>query len=258
MKQKDRSLISKMNIENSAIIVNQTDKDSSEIINYENNSCILWIDSLSKGLSVSRNLALKNSNADICHLADDDLIYMKNYKEVILKAFDRYKDADIIAFIVDGRNGKFKSYSDRAAKLNYVTSMKVSSVQIAFRRKSLVDNGISFREEFGSGAYFYAGEENILLYDCLKAGLRIYFVPEKIAEIYLGGSSWFEGFNKHYFITKGAAFTAMSRFFSDLLILQFAIRKIKLYKNDTSILNAIRYMYRGKKEFLLKYSSKKK
>ena len=52
-----------------------------------------------------------------------------------------------------------------------------------------------------------------------------------------------------YFRTKGAMFYALSKKYSFFLILQFAIRKYGLYKNETSFFNALKYMRSGKNEY---------
>jgi hypothetical protein len=36
-----------------------------------------------KGLSKNRNNCLKNSKSDICHICDDDLIYLKDFSKII-------------------------------------------------------------------------------------------------------------------------------------------------------------------------------
>ena len=94
------------------------------------------------------------------------------------------------------------------------------------------------------------GEENIFLYDALKKGKKIYYVPIKIAELKEVESTWFAGYDEVFFISRGANYCAMSRFFSHFLILQFALRKKELYIEKMSTAKAIKYMYKGRKEYL--------
>jgi len=58
--------------------------------------------------------------------------------------------------------------------------MKVSTVEIAFRRKVIIDNKLRFDESFGLGTNFPTGSEFIFLTDALKKGLNILYVPEVI------------------------------------------------------------------------------
>lgn len=249
MNQNDYSLIDKMNINSNAIIINQCGENSIKDLTRNNNQ-IKWINSDEIGLSNSRNMAIKSSTKDICLLADDDLEYIDNYQKIILKQFKLYPNADIITFKVEGINSKFKNYYSKTRKLNYLTSMKVSSVEIAFRTNSIKRNNIKFNKLFGAGSKYYAGEECIFLTDCLKKGLKIRYVPIKIANLYIGNSTWFKGYKEDFFITKGAVFAAMSKWFSIPYILQFALRKYKLYSKEITMITAIDNMLKGRRKYL--------
>lgn len=249
MYQADHSLIKKMNIKTDAIVINQCNTNIVQNIDIENLH-VKWIDSKDRGLSKSRNMALEHVNCDVCLLADDDLEYLLNYDETVLTQFHRYPDADIIAFQIGGIEKTYKNYYQRSRKINIFTSMKISSVEIALRVDSIKKANIKFNEIFGAGAKYFLGEESIFLSECLKRGLIIMYVPVKIADLHLGNSTWFKGFNKEYFCSKGAALTAISKRFSIFLIIQFAIRKNVQYKNTTKLRKAISYMLDGRKQYL--------
>ena len=249
MNQQDYELINEMNIDTNAIVINQGDRKSVDKFN-SNNSKITWINSKSRGLSKSRNIALRNATSAVCLLADDDLKYIKGYKDIILEQFKLYPNADIITFQVEGIENKFKDYYNKPRNLNYLTSMKVSSVEIAFKVDSIRKKDICFNELFGSGAKYISGEESLFLIDSLKSGLKLQYVPIKIADLHLGESSWFKGYNKDYFSTKGAVFAAMSEIFSIPLIIQFALRKHKLFSREMTRSQAIKIMLKGRREFL--------
>lgn len=245
-------LLSDMKITSDAIIINQVNYEGEERINSWSRSDIKLINTNEIGLSKSRNKAILNATGDICLFSDDDLIYRSSYEKEIIDAFKNNCEYDIICFCVKGIDQHFKDYPKKSRKLNYISSMKVSSVEIAFKRESIVKNEVRFDERFGSGSRKYSmGEENIFLYECLKKGLKIKFEPIYIADLYVGDSTWFNGYNKKYFIDKGAAFTAMSRTMSLLLILQFALRKRKIFKTNFNVKDAVKYMIMGKKEYIL-------
>lgn len=249
MNQTDHNLINRMNISSDAVVINQCHHNQSNSFKNGKNN-IKWIDVNDSGLCNSRNLAIENATGDICVIADDDMVYVDNYKDIILKQFENYPNADIIIFQVEGIEKNFKNYHNKPRKLNYFTLMKVSSVEISFRLSSIRNNNIKFNEIFGAGSVYFAGEENIFLTDCAKKGLIIQYVPIKIADLHLGDSSWFKGYNEEYFIAKGAVFAALSKRLSVFYILQFAIRKYKLYSKETSMKDAAINMFKGKKEFL--------
>lgn len=250
MHQTDYSLLDTMNIQSDVVVINQHISDSRIDFNHGDNK-VTWINSQERGLSRSRNLALKNASGRICLLADDDLEYVPNYQDIVLEQFSLNPDYDIITFQVEGIERKFKNYYQKERRLGFLTSMKVSSVEIAFRLDRVREASIQFNEMFGSGARYMAGEDNIFLYDCLRRGLRIKYVPIKIAYLHIGTSTWFEGYNKRYFISKGAIFTAMSPKYSIPLILQFAIRKYALYRDEMTMAQAIKFMLKGRRQFLI-------
>lgn len=194
-----------------------------------------------KGLSRSRNLALSLATADICILADDDVVYDEGYESKVVAAFERHPDADIIAFDVNS-TGEYKKIPK--GRISRFSSMKLNSVRLAFRRKS-VQGRVGFDNNFGAGTEKYMGEENIFLLDAMRAGLCVYYVPIRIAELTESDSSWFRGYNKEYFEVKGSAFRRMMPIASLLLALQFVIRKRNLYKKNISTFNALSGMLKG-------------
>lgn len=251
MRKKNYDLISKMNINSDAVFINQCDVDSrEEFVNKEQE--IIWINSSDRGLSKSRNIAIETATADICVLADDDLIFVEDAHALIIEEFKKNPNIDIITFQVEGVDREFKRYHRETRNLNYLTSMKVSSVEIAFRLDSIKRQNIRFNELFGAGANYKMGEENIFLFECLNKGLRIKYIPKKIANLYVGDSSWFDGYTSSYFFDLGAVYAEMSKRYSYLLIIQYAIRKHKLYKNTIDFCEAIKAMLHGRKMYLRK------
>ena len=176
-------------------------------------------------------------------------MYEKGYKEIIKEGYKKYPDADIITFYVDNIDANRRKIKRKEGKINFVKSMRIQSVQITFKRQSIIDKGIKFNEKFGSGTELYMGEENIFLIECLKKGLKIYYIPITIATIQDNNSTWFKGYNKKFFYVKGIVFYKMSKILYPILILQFAIRKRKLYNNNVKTLKAIQYMFNGIKKY---------
>lgn len=250
MHQKNYALLEKMHIASDAVVVNQCDANSEEVFSYHGYR-VVWINTTERGLSRSRNMAIRHATADICMIADDDMEYRFNYVDIVCSAFKK-NDADIIGFQVIGIEKEFKKYAGEERRISYLNSMKMASVELAFRRTSFVEKSIRFDELIGAGTEFLMGEENALLFQCLRKKLNIYYVPQIIADLHMGNSTWFNGRNEHYFMGKGAAFAAMNTPFTSLLILQFAIRKKALYQNEASLWEAICRMMKGKRLYLEK------
>lgn len=240
--------LKKLNIKTDVVVVNQCENDSKKEFNFYGHH-VTWIDSTTRGLSRSRNIAIENSKAEYIVLTDDDMEYRNNYPEKILEAFEKHKDVDILAFQINGIERKFKNYPRNEKWVSYLRSMKLSSVELVFRRKSIVENKITFKENFGSGAEFKMGEENILLFECLKNKLKIKYIPYLIADLHIGESTWFTGFNQKYFYDRGAVYFEMFGEFAPIMLFQFIIRKYCIYKGQISLLEAWNQSISGLKKY---------
>lgn len=236
------NLIRKMNIKTNVLIINQI-TEKIPIWNYEEGNIRLY-SYLEKGLSKSRNKALDKAKGEILIFADDDIQYKDNYAETILNAYNNKKDADIIAFNIE-TVGNRKARKQKSHKINWITAMQIQSTQITLR-KNFIDNiNIRFNELFGSGSIYTMGEENIFLYDCLKEKRKLYCIDKDIGKVIHKKSNWFKGYTNNFFISEGAVFYEISKKFYIILIIQYAIRKRKLYKTENSFINSIKYMLKG-------------
>lgn len=237
-------VLKQLNIKTDVVVVNQCDDSSIKELEF-NGYHVTWINSITRGLSRSRNIAIKYSKADFIVLTDDDLEYREDYANIILESFEKYNDADVLAFKVNGIEKKFKDYSDNSKRISFFGSMKKSSVELVFRREAIVQNGIKFNENFGSGAEFKMGEENIFLFKCLKKNLKIQYVPYIIADLHMTKSTWFKGYNRKYFYDRGAIYYEMFGRFAPIMIFQFIIRKRDLYRREISSFDAWKCSIQG-------------
>ena len=229
-------LLQDMNLKTDYIIINQTIKNNVDI---KNNNVITTCE---KGLSKSRNMAINKAKEDIILLADDDVVYQDNYEEILLKAWKKYKNADIVCFYVESRNAKRKTKKMVTGKVGYIRSMRIASFEISFKKKSIQENKLKFNEDFGAGTKNNRGEEQIFLYDAIRKGMKIIFVNKKIGEVKQEESTWFTGYDLDFFKTQGKIFKKMSPKYYKFLVFQYAIRKYFLYNKKVSIKSAIHYM----------------
>ena len=243
--------LNKMNLKTNSVVINQVydPKIKNKIqVDYPKLKVITVED---VGLSKSRNLALAYASSDIAIITDDDVIFDDDYEQKIRSAYEEHPEADIIAFQVErvGNEKRKKTFRKEKSWENYLTSMKISSVEITFKREKIKENKIFFNENIGAGQKFYNGEENIFLYDALKKGLKVLYVPIHIAKVDVSESSWFEGYTPAYFEAVGAKFYNMSSHYYVALILQFAVRKYGQYKNKVSFFQAMTFMKKGVREY---------
>ncbi|MFU2181498.1 glycosyltransferase family A protein [Streptococcus pluranimalium] len=240
--------ILKMNIETDTVVVNQFDhfkEDSFSINNHKVTSLTVN----ERGVGLSRNTGFMRSKADICIIADDDLVYRDGYIKEIKKAYSLYPDADIICFnlkIIEKNGVKVKKL--RTGKLRRAESLKIGTPMITFRRKSILKSLLSFSLLFGGGAVFGSGEDTLFIQEAFRKKLKIYQYDFIIADVYNDDSSWFEGYNEKFFFDRGALYRAAFPTMSHLMMLQFLVRKRKLFK-DWKFLDAYREMQKGAKSF---------
>ena len=244
MHEKDYEIIRRSNINSNCVIINQCNKNSKERITIENNKNCLWINSLERGLSKSRNMAISNAKADICLIADDDEIFVNAIESIILEAYKKIPQADIIVF--DIKNYR-KNIRNKIFKFKRLQLLRVSSVQITFKKKLIKKNNIKFDVKLGAGTGNGAGEENKFLLDAYDKGLQIYHYPVNIAELKENNeSTWFKGYNEDYFYKRGASTRYILGFWlSCAYAVYFLIFKYGEYKNNISFINAGLKLFKG-------------
>lgn len=201
-----------------------------------------------KGLSKSRNKALEKATGSVCLISDDDVSYKENIDKILLGYYDEFPHADIITFQIETPDGgQFKKYKDKVFWHNERTIMRVSSIEISFKRDSIVEKKITFDEEFGLGAKFATGEEVIFLHDALKKGLKILYVPVPIVIHPKESSGGNFKDNPSLIKAKGAMFYRMFGWKSFFISLLFSFKKYRL--SGYSLIKFYSFMAEGKKEY---------
>mgnify|MGYP005792699999 CR=1 FL=1 len=248
MNQKDEKtaerLFENMHIKGKATMINQITDINIKSITKENGEKRIY-SYYEKGLSKSRNIAMKKLKGDIGIFADDDVIYNANYQNIIKKAYKNYPDADIIAFYVASKTNDRPVRKQKTHHVNFITAMKIQSFQITFKKGITIE----FDEKFGAGGKYNFGEENIWLYDCIKQGKKIYYINEQIGVVSHEKSTWYSEMNKNFLENEGAVLYRISKRYYIALILQYALRKRTQYIKNISTKNAIKYLFQGAKEY---------
>ncbi|HRF69133.1 MAG TPA: glycosyltransferase [Muribaculum sp.] len=133
-----------------------------------------------KGVSRNRNYAMMKSTADVCLVADDDLVYEPDMLRNVIAVFEDDDTLDVALFRYSGGSGKW--YPSYVYDINRLQKGHfVSEVEIAFRR-STVAGTVRFNELLGTGSpVVCTGEGEMFLFTALKRGLRCRFFPTVIA-----------------------------------------------------------------------------
>lgn len=250
MNQTDTSLIDNMNLKTDAVIINQGNYLDEETITKDGKTIRMY-SFPEKGVGRSRNHALMKAEGDICIFADDDVVYVDDYEKLILEGFRKYPDADVLIFNVESLNKERPiNRIVKEGRVNYLNYMRHGACRIAFKREVILKENIFFSLMFGGGATYGCGEDTLFLSECLKKGLKIYTYLPKLADVKQENSTWFTGINEKLYKDKGALFVALTKKYSNLLIIIFTIKWYKEYKDKFSAINVATYMRQGKKEYL--------
>ncbi len=182
-----------------------------------------------KGLSVNRNIALSHATAPLLLISDDDADYTADGLRTVIYAFKENPNADIIAFRYASASTQ-KFYPEESFSLtNPPKGYFASSIEIAMRRES-VQSKIWFNENFGVGATFPSGEEDIFLQDCFDRGLTGIYIPKTIVRHDGTTTSTRNLMLQSRPQTKGAVFLRLHPGDWPLRMIAHAIREIPLWR----------------------------
>lgn len=137
------------------------------------------------GLSHNRNNAIKLADGDIALIADDDATFLPDSFQTIIEVFKNDPELDVACFKIKTPDGEpeFKEYPSEKLLFKNCFHHYISSIEVAFKIKSIKENNIWFDERFGIGSgKFNAGEEEIFVCDCIKAGLKVMYFPHYIVK----------------------------------------------------------------------------
>lgn len=185
--------------------------------------------SSTKGLSINRNIALSKATAPILLISDDDADYSAEQLKTVIDAFSQHPKTDLIAFRY-ASSSSCKKYPDHIFSLsNPPKGYFTSSIELAFRKDSVKGN-IWFNENFGIGAFFPSGEEDVFIKDCLDKGLKGIYIPQDIVRHDMPTTSERNLFKPSRPQTKGAIFIRLHPYSWPLRMLAHAKREIPMWR----------------------------
>lgn len=246
MFQNVKEIITKTNIQTDVLIVNQCNEDRFEEFYFKNqfgNEChARIIHTQERGLSRSRNMALKNSLGDVVLLCDDDECLVNDYENIILDNFKKFPSYDIIAF---NFIHPYRSFSLKTFDVGYLQAPKLASWQLAIHKNKKLDL-VNFCEKMGSGTGNGGGEEIKFIIDCLKNKCRIKYIPTFIGKVAQTESMWFNGYNRKYWVNRGWESKMIFGYIIGYLYLWYTclLRAWKI-DNENNIFSIIAWMHKG-------------
>lgn len=201
-----------------------------------------------KGLSKNRNQAIEKASCEICLIADDDIELIDGAEKKILDAFHNNPDADIITFQIKSSSQRIsKNYSQQPFWYNFKKLAHVSSIEIAFKKSSIKNSGLSFDELFGLGARYPIGEEFIFLADAYRKGLKILYFPEVIVSHPHPSSG--ERLDDETIFARGAMFARVFGWKAFAINILFSIKKYTAYRKNISFFSYLTLLTKGTMDY---------
>lgn len=246
MNQTDDSFLDNMKIQSDVIVCNQNVERTLYRKYERNNHVVRWYDFQEKGVGLNRNNALMRSDADICLIADDDVVYEDGYSNIIINAFEKNPKADVILFNVKSTPDFPRFECNNKMRITQWNCGRFGGVRIAFRRNSVVKNAISFSLIFGGGALFSAGEDNMFIRDCIRKKLRVIAVPDYILSLNNDReSTWFKGYTQKWYEDMGTSYVYHYGKYAYICAALQLIRHRNTWLKDKSFFEALKYIRNG-------------
>ena len=168
--------------------------------NYEN---IKHIHSSNRGLSLARNIGIRNAGGKYLVFPDDDSVLPHNFLENANNVIQKFPDMLIFSGIVLSleKNRPFSRYMNFVSEeITYHNYSKFMSTTMVIHRQ-VFDKLNGFDEEMGVGARWGGSEETELLLRAFGAGYRAYYTESLVAyhpELNFSKLTWKQAMHKGY------------------------------------------------------------
>lgn len=247
MHQDDFSLYQTMHLDSDVIFANQTDRWGAAKQQFNGHDAAMYATD-SRGVGNNRNIALLNADAEICLLADDDIVYRDGYAHTIVRAFDEHPEADVIIFNIGTTTpefGRIPTVTKKFKRLHRFSPNPYGAPRIAFRLQAIRQAHVTFSPLFGGGCPFTAGEDSVFINDLLRNGLRVYISPDFIGDVSYAQTSSFSTDIEEKLYNRGALLAETGGALTPLYVLFYScIRKHEGVSN-THAFRLIRQGIRG-------------
>lgn len=145
-----------------------------------------------KGLSNNRNALLEKTDADVVTFADDDIIFIDNYPEIVAKDLERHPDAQMIRYNIVSTNPQRPLHQVKKEKrVRFHQVSKYGVCGFFFKRSFLIEHRLSFHPELGPGVQKSHGEDTVYLKEFMDQKPRAYQIPLVIGTTPSTISSWY-------------------------------------------------------------------
>ncbi|MFP9113493.1 glycosyltransferase [Flavobacterium sp. RHBU_3] len=231
------------------LVINQTDAERELVSSYPN---VKVVNSAERGLSNSRNQALQHALGKLCVIADDDVVFRKDFAQKIVNAYNEQPHTALMVFRAEDGNGKaYKNYPvAKHHSLSQLQRLSVMSIEMVVNLPLVKQAGVEFDRRFGLGSTFTMGEEAVFVNALHKKGLTILAEPEFIVQHPAEDTHKRVSVSEKYYV-QGALFTALfgtAWLTWTFIKIAFEIKNKKLSLSQVAV--ALKAAYKGRKALL--------
>jgi len=251
MHQTDFSKIEEMNIHSDVLFANQASTTGYDEMTFGDNKLARMVTTETRGVGKNRNLALIYANADICLLADDDMVYDDDVEQIVVNEFEELHRADAIIFnvITDSKEHP-QVFNKKQKRMTMFSRNPYGAVRIAFRLNKIRRSNIWFTTMFGGGAPYPCGEDSMFIRDMMKKGMKVYVSNKVIGRIKFEASTWYTGMDERFFAGKGSYIQATRKgLWRYMYAFYYAYRTRK--RSNVPGLKKVKSMIKGMNEYKL-------
>ncbi len=244
---KPEQLVEDMNIQSDAIIVNQCGSyDYKELERCGKKIRVFSVNE--RGVGLSRNHALLRADGEISLFADEDIVYVDHYAELVEKAFAEHPKADALLFYVKASAGRETYTIEKEGRVRRYNCGRYPTYSMAVRTEKVHALNITFHLFFGGGARYSNGEDSLFLQECIKKGMHVRKVPITIGHENGRESTWFKGYNRKFFYDRGVLYQFLYGRLKTVMAWRFLlVHKAELCK-EVPLKQAYAWMKQGMKE----------
>jgi len=245
--QTAEDLPKQMNIGSDAIIVNQTDHYEYREFDY-NGHQVRFYSVAERGVGLSRNHSLLRAQADISLFADEDIAYVDDYEAMVLDAFEKNPQADMLLFNVQAVPGRETYHIGEFGRVRSFNCGRYPTYSFAVRTKEVHKRNITFSLLFGGGAKYSNGEDSLFISECIRKGMKVYKVPVLIGREIERPSTWFTGYNEKFFFDRGVLYYHLYGCLRHVMAIRFLLAHKGEMCRDIPVKEAYKLMKKGMKE----------
>lgn len=239
-----REMVEAMNIHSDAIVVNQCDRyDYTEL--EKDGYHIRFFSMNERGVGLSRNHALLRADHEISLFADEDIIYVDDYKEQVEKAFREHPKADMILFYVKAAEGRETYTIEKEGRVRWYNCGRYPTYSFGVRTERVHALNISFHLLFGGGAPYSNGEDSLFIMECIRKGMQVIKVPVTLGHENGRESTWFKGYNRKFFYDRGVLYHFLYGPLKYLMGLRFLLAHKGEMCRETSVKQAYAWIKEG-------------